>query len=252
MEEKNRELEQASLAKTQILSTVSTPLTSIVCYVDRLLLQQETVGPINKRQQKYLEVVHTNSYRLRALMDDLLDTSRIESGILKLTPIELKVQEEIEDMVRSMREQINGKAMQVVLDIPANQRVWGDRLRFSQVIGNLLSNACAYSPKGAATTIRAKEYGELVQIDVSDRGMGIPRADQPGIFTKFFRADNSSTREVSGTGLGLFIARHLVEAQGGEIWVQSEEGNGSTFSFTLPPADRAAVRVHTSPNSTGG
>ena len=246
LEEKNVELEQASVAKTQILSTVThelnTPLTSIMCYVDRLLLGRENVGPLTGRQQRYLEAVHGSADRLKALIDDLLDTSRIESGTLVLAHIEIGVREEIEDAIESMREHINEKDMRVVLDIPKNLRVLGDRLRFSQVMSNLLSNACKYSPKGATTTVTAKEYGGSVQIDVSDRGIGIPRADQPRLFTKFFRADSSSTREVSGTGLGLFIARRLVEAQEGEIWAESEEGKGSTFSFTLPSADGSTIR----------
>ena len=104
------------------------------------------------------------------------------------------------------------------------------------MIANLLSNACKYSPEGATATITAKEGPGLIQIDISDTGIGISDADQSKLFTKFFRADNSSTREESGTGLGLFITRHLIEAHGGKIWVESEEGKGTIFSFTLPQA----------------
>ena len=242
IEEKNRELQRESLAKTQILSTAShelkTPLTSIVGYIDRILLQQDRIGPLNERQQRYLETVQRNSHRLKALIDDLLDVSRIESGSLELTLEELDVQQEIEDVVRSMQVQIGEKRIRVVLNVPHDLReVKADRLRFSQVISNLLSNACMYSPEEATTTISAKEEGGLIHIDVSDTGMGISKDDQSKLFTKFFRADNSSTREVSGTGLGLFVTRHLVVAHGGEIWVESEEGKGTTFSFTLPQAN---------------
>ena len=123
----------------------------------------------------------------------------------------------------------------MALNIPSsNYQVMADRVRFSQVMINLISNACKYSPVEATVTITAKESARRIQIDVSDTGIGISTANQLQLFTKFFRADNSSTREVSGTGLGLCITKHLIEAHGGTIWVESEEGKGSTFSFTLP------------------
>ena len=240
----NQALKEASLAKNQILSTVShelkTPLTGIVCYVDRMLLQREMVGPLNGRQQRYLESVRENSHRLNAMIDDLLDTSRIESGSLELIPKDLDVGQEIKDVVRSMETLLDEKQILLSLDIPAGlPMVRADKLRFSQVIFNLLSNACKYSPVGAAAAIAAREKGRLIQIEVSDAGMGISKADQSRLFTKFFRADNSSTRETYGTGLGLFISRHIIEAHGGSIWVESEEGRSTTVSFTLPRADWA-------------
>jgi len=241
IEEKNRELEQESLAKTQILSTAShelkTPLTSILGYVNRVLLEQERVGPLNERQQRYLEIVRKNSLRLNVLINDLLDTSKIASGSLELSLTELDVRHEIEDVLRSMQTLVEEKQIDVVLDIsPELPRIQADSLRFSQVIANLLSNAYKYSPEGATATVTAKEGPGLIQIDISDTGIGISKADQSKLFTKFFRADNSSTREESGTGLGLFITRHLIEAHGGKIWVESEEGKGTIFSFTLPQA----------------
>ena len=243
---KNQELEQESLAKTQILSTAThelkTPLTSIMGYVE-VLLEQGRVGPLNERQQRYLETVQESAHQLKVLIDVLLDVSRIESGSFELNLTELDVQREIEDVVRSMQDQISEKGIHVVLNIPNNlSRVNADRLGFSQIISNLLSNACKYSPAGATTTIAAKEEGGLIHIGVSDTGVGISEADQARLFRKFFRADNSSTREVSGTGLGLFITKYLIEAHGGSIWVKSEEGKGTTFSFTLPPVDVDLMR----------
>ena len=203
LESKNRELEEASLAKTQILSTVShelkTPLTSIACYTDRVLLERKAVGPLNERQQRYLETVRENTYRLKALIGDLLDISRIESGSLELTPVMLDLRLEVEDAVRSMQAQINENQMCVLLNIPpAASRIKADRLRFSQVVYNLLSNACKYSPVGSTTTITAMEKAELVQIDVADMRIGVSAEDQSRLFAKFFRADNTATREVSG------------------------------------------------------
>ena len=128
--------------------------------------------------------------------------------------------------------------MRVLVNITSEPcLVTADRLRFGQVLGNLLSNACKYSPEGSFVTIAALEKARSVQIDITDTGLGISKADRARLFSKFFRSDCPATQGVSGTGLGLFITRHLVEAQGGEIWARSEEGKGSTFSFTLPGAD---------------
>lgn len=234
-------LEQESLAKTQILATVThelrTPLTSIMGYVDMLLVHQEKVGSLNERQQKYLDYVQEDSRILKALIDDLLDISRIEADSLELTITELEVQPEIEHVIRSLQNQFAEKEIRVALEVPPDLcLVKADRLRFSQVVTNLVSNAYKYSPAGATITITAVENNGLIHIDVSDTGMGISKEDQSRLFTKFFRADNSSTRAEAGTGLGLYITKLLIEAQEGQIWVQSELGTGSTFSFNLPVA----------------
>ena len=109
------------------------------------------------------------------------------------------------------------------------------------MITNLLSNACKYSLAGATTTITVKHEADVIQIDVSDTGIGISPTDQSKLFTKFFRADNSETSEVPGTGLGLYITKNIIETHGGQICVRSEEGAGSTFSFTLPLEDANTV-----------
>ena len=242
LEEANQELQQASEAKTQILSTVThelkTPLTSIVGYIDLMLVQKDKVGPLNERQERYLERVKNNSRRLKELIDDLLDISRIESGSLNLNLVDLDVQLEVEEVLRSMHNSIIEKQLRVLLNMPTGlARVKADSLRFSQVITNLVSNACKYSPKESTVAITAKEHNGMMRFDVSDTGIGISEADQAQLFSKFFRSNNFSTREVSGSGLGLFISKHLIEAHGGQIWVQSDEGKGSTFSFTLPRVD---------------
>ncbi|MCH7621690.1 MAG: hybrid sensor histidine kinase/response regulator [Chloroflexi bacterium] len=246
LEKKNEELEEASRAKTQILSTAThelkTPLTSIIGYIDIILMRQNKVGPLNEKQQRYLQTAQRNSYRLKSLVDDLLDISRIESGGLELTPAELELWPEIEEIVTGMQTQLNDKNIDLVLDIPQDIcPVLADKLRLGQVISNLLSNACKYSPQGARVTIRAREEDAGVRIDVSDTGIGISPEDQERLFTKFFRADNSSTREVSGSGLGLYITKHLIEAHGGRIWASSQIGQGTTFSINWPKAGQDAA-----------
>ena len=244
LQEKNRQLDEVSQAKTQILATVThelkTPLTSITGYVDRLLLERDKVGLLNEKQERYLDRVRENSRRLQHLIDDLLDVARIESGSLGLPPVDLELLSEIEEVVRSLQPQLDDKQTRVLLNIPGGLGpVRADQLRFSQIVANLLSNACKYCPRGAGGAVSAAQNGEMVQINVSDSGPGIPKVDQPQLFTKFFRGTTPRPRQVPGTGLGLYIVKHLVEAQGGSIWLQSAEGEGCTFTFTLPLAGAA-------------
>lgn len=244
----NIELERESLAKTQILSTVThelkSPLASIVGYINAMLQQQDMVGTLNERQREYLEAAQRNSYRLKALIDDLLDVSRIEAGDLGFSLTELEVRQQIEEVVASHRDQAKEKLIQVVVEIPPDlPLVMADQLRFCQIVSNLLSNAFKYSPEGSTVTITAKQDRRLVQIDVSDTGIGISNGDQARLFSKFFRVDNSLTRDASGSGLGLFIIKHIIGAHGGRIWVASEKGKGSTFSFTLHQAEASAPQV---------
>ena len=233
-------MEQSSLAKTQILSTAShelkTPLTSIMGYVERLLSEQESMGTLNEHQRLYLEVVHSSSERLELLIDDLLDISRIESAEMSLNIEDFKIGPALEDVAKSMATQIQAKEMVVEVHSASALRVRADKGRFAQVMGNLVSNACKYSAQGSVTKVTAFHASRFVQINVSDTGIGMSEDEQAKLFTKFFRADNSSTRDVPGTGLGLFICKYLVESHGGEIWVESQIGKGSTFSMTLPAA----------------
>lgn len=238
----SEELKQESQAKSMVLSTAThelkTPLTSIVGYVDRILLSRDTVGPLNERQSRYLETVKKNAHRLKVLVDDLLDISRIEAGGLELNVAEVDVRQEVEEAFQNLQQEINEKGLTVVVKIPEGTcRVLADRLRFSQVIGNLVSNACKYSMEGSTVTVTSLELEKTVQIDVTDTGIGISQADQFQLFDKFFRADNTLTRKESGTGLGLYITKHLIEAHHGSIRVQSEPGKGTTFSLTWPKAE---------------
>ena len=242
LEETNRELEEVSLAKSQILSTAThelkTPLTSIVGYVDRMLLREDTVGPLTERQRHYLETVQKNAHRLQKLVEDLLDISRLENGSFQVSPEDLNIPQEIDEVIQSLDTQLLDKEIAVALKLPPDlPAIKGDRLRFTQVISNLLSNAIKYSPDQSTVTIAAKAHETYVQLAVSDTGIGISAEDQAQLFTKFFRADNTSTREQSGTGLGLYITKMMVEAHGGGIWAKSALGKGTTLSLVWPRAD---------------
>ena len=242
LEMKNRELELAYQANTQMMANVTkelnAPFAGIIGYLDRLLWQQDSVGALNDQQRSYVESAWENCRRLKVLIDNFLDMSLLETATLGLKPAPLDVLPEIQQLVQSAQPQIQGAGVHVEINVPQYlSPVLADRIRFSQIVSNLLTNACKYSPEGATVTIAAEALTSQVRISVSDTGIGISQADQSRLFSKLFRVDNTPTREVSGAGLGLFITKHLVEAHGGRIWVQSEEGKGSVFAFTLPVAD---------------
>lgn len=231
-----REIE-ADKAKREFISTVShelrTPLTSVKGYIDLLLLG--TAGPISDMQQTFLQVVKSNADRLNALVEDLLEISRLENGKVTLNIRPTNLSDLISDILASLRTETERKHMQLQLEIePTLPTIEADTKRVAQVLTNLLSNAHKYTRDGGNITVRAYTRDELVQIDVADTGVGIPPDELPKMFSRFFRTNNSLKDEVGGTGLGLSIAKSFVELHGGDLWVTSELEVGSTFSFTLP------------------
>ncbi len=222
--------------KSDFVSVVShelrTPLTSIKGYLDLLLIGAS--GPINKRQESFLRIIKDNAERLHDLVSDLLDISRIESGKVDLNVQVVSVPMLIQHVADSLRVEFDDRNLALTLDVPANlPEIFGDPDRIEQILTNLLSNAYKYTKQGGAT-VRARVVDSVLQVDVMDTGIGISKADQERLFTRFFRADETAVRQQAGTGLGLHITKLLVEMHGGLIWVKSEPGVGSTFSFTLP------------------
>jgi PAS domain S-box-containing protein len=227
---------QADIAKTEFVSTVShelrTPLTSIKGYTDLLL--SGAMGLLSEGQQQFMSIVRKNADRLTALINDLLDISRIESGRVKLEVHPMRIQDAVWDVVESLRAQIEAKGLALRVEVPDNlPLVQGDRDRLTQVLNNLLSNACRYTPRGEVAIVVSEMPGVL-RVDVSDTGIGIEREDQSRIWDRFFRAAHPVVEEAGGTGLGLAIVRMFVEMHSGRIWLDSEPGRGSTFTFILP------------------
>lgn len=237
LEQTHKELERANMLKTEFVSVVShelrTPLTNVRGYVELLL--DGTAGDINATQQEYLEIVQANCDRLIAIVNDLLDISRIESGNLSLHFQRLVLQDLIHEVTRSLAPQFEEKNIALQLHLAKDDLpILGDRERVIQILNNLLSNARKYTPRGGRVDVKAYRDNDFVQVDIADTGIGIPAHDQPHIFEKFYRAENSFVEETRGTGLGLAIAKSLVELHRGRIWLESEVGKGSTFSFCLP------------------
>jgi CheY-like chemotaxis protein/two-component sensor histidine kinase len=181
-----------------------------------------------------LEIIRNNADRLHELVSDLLDLSRIESGKVELDVQVVSMPHLIERVTSSLQKEFEDRDLNLVLDVPQNlPEVFGDSRRIGQILTNLLSNAYKYTLRGGAT-VRARRVHKMLQVDVIDTGLGISEHDLEHIFTRFFRADDTNVRQQPGTGLGLNIIQSLVELHGGTIWVESEVGKGSTFSFTLP------------------
>jgi len=230
--------------KTEFVSQVShelrTPLTAIKGFTELLL--DGDAGEVNEEQQEYLDIVKSNVDRLVALINDLLDISRIESGRIKLEVAPIDVPPLIHSVVATLRPLLEGKQQTLTTtvqpDLPTGM---GDRDRVVQVVTNLVSNAHKYTQAGGTISVTAEQRGEFLRVGVKDNGMGIPEEDIPKLFTRFFRVDSSLTREIGGTGLGLSIVKSIVELQGGTVSVESQLGVGSTFAFTMPVAMAAAT-----------
>ena len=234
------ELDRVDQMKSEFVSLVShelrTPLTSIKGYIDMILTGN--AGEITEEQRDYLAIVSNNTDRLIVMVNDLLDISRIESGRIQLNLRTLRLQDIIYAVTVSLKKQIAEKGVALNLDIPSEPiMVVADANYTNQVITNLLSNAYKYSQQGATISVRAGIVDGKARVDVQDTGIGLSPGDKEKIFEKFYRADNSITRRVGGSGLGLSVSKSLVEMQGGSIWVESDLGKGSIFSFTVPLAE---------------
>jgi two-component system phosphate regulon sensor histidine kinase PhoR len=211
-----------------------TPMSSIKGYAETLL-HGALEDRINARD--FINIIHQDSNRLANLIDDLLDISRIESGKMELVVMALELKPIIQRIIGVLEQPAREKSLSITCDFPdVLPRVLTDDKRLSQVLLNLLDNAVKYTPAGGRIKIILSIKEKFIQVDIADTGIGIPAEDIPRIFERFYRVDKARSRELGGTGLGLSIVKNIVSAHGGEVWVDSEYGKGSTFSFTIPLA----------------
>lgn len=244
VEERTRELTSAmdalkkvSKRKNDFISSVShelrTPLTSIKGYAAILLA--EKLGHLPEEVKGRLEKINRHSDELVHMVNDLLDIARIESGriVMKMEGQDLKdIIATASDLISIQCKNKNIKlAQDVQRDLPL---VLADHNQIERVFINLLGNAVKFTPEEGRITVKAHAKDNMVQVDISDTGVGIPEDALPMLFEEFYRVDNAINQQVKGTGLGLSLVKHIVEAHKGKIWVESKTGKGSTFSFTLP------------------
>jgi len=231
---------RAEEAKNEFVSTVShelrTPMTSIKGYVDLLLMG--TTGELTELQTNFLKVVKSNADRLASLVNDLLDISRIETGRIELQLQPVEMGDLIEQAVTSLTPKAEEKGLQLAHMLPAYlPKVYGDPDRLTQILTNLIGNAYKYTPTGGSVTVHGYVREGMFHVAVADTGIGISKEDQRQIFERFFRVDDPTVHEMAGTGLGLAITVSLVHLHGGEIWVESELGEGSIFFSSFPLAE---------------
>jgi signal transduction histidine kinase len=240
LEERNRTLAESERVKGELVSNVShelrTPLASVLGF-SALMLDRDL--PPDERR-RYLEVIRTEAHRLAALLNDLLDLQRVEQEAIELRHELVDVNDLLAAQVTLYSAQSEAHALSFET-AGEPLLIKGDRDRLAQVIGNLLSNGIKYSPEGGEVEVGAGRIGDEVTVWVRDQGLGIPDEHKERIFTKFFRGDVGRERGIAGTGLGLVLARQIIEAHGGEVGFESEEGAGSTFWIRLPAAAQDEV-----------
>jgi two-component system NtrC family sensor kinase len=226
-------LKQIDRLKNEFVHTVShdlrSPLTAILGYIDLL----ERVGPINDQQREFINRVQTSVQSITALVNDLLELGRIEAGFdtqKELVPLEGIVRYTLE----TVGMQIADKRLNLHLELPTDiPQIRGNPIRLRQMLDNLISNAIKYTPEGGDVTIELEAQNDQVILRISDNGPGIPPADQPHVFEKFYRASNVP-KGIGGSGLGLAIVKSIVDNHQGRIWVESMIGQGATFTVVIP------------------
>jgi signal transduction histidine kinase len=241
LQEVNKRLETLDKLKSDFVSTVShelrTPLTSIKAFVELILLKPTMSS---ERQLKLLRTINEESDRLGRLINDLLDLSKIESGTVKWQSEEVSVKDIINTSVDGIYPLARSLGLRLSTSINGPlPPLYGDRDRLVQVVTNILSNAIKFTHEGGTVTIEAHQEADPepgIVVTITDTGIGIPEGDLKLIFDKFYRAGDQLTNKTPGTGLGLTIARQIVEHHGGTIWATSTIGQGSTFTFILPLA----------------
>jgi len=225
---------------SDISHELRTPLTSMAGFISAL-----GDGTITEEEERrrYVGIVLKETERLNRLINDLLDLSRIEAGSLEIPREPMGLLPLLRSAAESLSAEAAGREVNVALALPeALPPVLGNRDRLYQVIVNLLANAIRFNRPGGKVTLGAGDCGEVVKVEVADTGVGIPAEELERIWDRFHRVEKSRSRSGGGTGLGLAIAKHIVEALGGEIGVASEAGKGSVFHFTVPVARRAVRR----------
>jgi signal transduction histidine kinase/CHASE3 domain sensor protein len=232
----------AARAKEEFVATVShelrTPLTSIVGYLEPVA--DGELGALNDEQSAFLDVVDRNAQRLLRIVNDLLFVARADAAVANRAAHRVELVDVVAESVASAQRTAREAGVDMSVTACARPPVVGDPQRLSQLVDNLVSNAVKFTPRGGRVDVRVAVVGEHAEIEVRDTGIGIPAADLPRLFERFFRSRNAVGAAIGGTGLGLSVARQIARAHSGDIAVESVEGSGTTFRVILPLAESDA------------
>jgi PAS domain S-box-containing protein len=236
IEDKSRQLEVAGRHKSEFLANMShelrTPLNAIIGFSE--VLTERMFGELNDKQDEYLKDIHASGQHLLSLINDILDLSKIEAGRMELERSDFDLPNALANALILVRERASRRGIRLGSTIDERLgMISGDERKVKQVLLNLLSNALKFTPEGGRIDVSARLHDGVAEVSVSDTGIGIAPADQDAVFEEF-RQVGTADKKSEGTGLGLALSRKFIELHGGRIWVKSELGTGSTFTFTLP------------------
>ncbi|HTM12064.1 MAG TPA: response regulator [Bryobacteraceae bacterium] len=251
LSQQNREVERANRLKSEFLASMShelrTPLNTILGFSE--LLSEERAGVLNEKQKRFVTHIQRDAHHLLELINDILDLSKIEAGRLELRLESFAMAVAVAEVLTSIRPLAAAKNIAVDSDVDTSLMLQADRLRFKEILYNLLSNSIKFTPAGGRIWIESRVERGSVLFLVGDTGIGIAPQDQREIFESFRQASATTKGVREGTGLGLAITKRLVEHHGGRIWVESEPGKGSRFFFTLPINGEPAAGDETEPSA---
>jgi signal transduction histidine kinase len=249
IQDKGRELEIANQHKSEFLANMShelrTPLNAIIGFSE--VLQERMFGEMNDKQTEYINDIHGSGKHLLSLINDILDLSKVEAGRMELDLARFNVPGAIGNALTLIKERAVRHGIELTASIdPAVDEISADERKFKQILLNLLSNAVKFTPEGGRVVVAARPGEGLIEVSVTDTGIGIAAEDHEAVFEEFRQVGKDYTRKAEGTGLGLALTRKFVELHGGKIRVKSEPGKGATFTFTLPlePARSVAAVAH--------
>jgi signal transduction histidine kinase len=237
IQEKSLQLEIANRHKSEFLANMShelrTPLNAIIGFSE--VLQERMFGDMNDKQTEYINDIHGSGKHLLSLINDILDLSKVEAGRMELELATFDVPSAIDNALTLIKERAGRHNIELQAKVePEITAITGDERKVKQILLNLLSNAVKFTPEGGRIIVAARPADDMVEVSVTDTGIGIAPEDCEAVFEEFRQVGTDYTKKAEGTGLGLALTRKFVELHGGKIWVTSEVGKGSTFAFTLP------------------
>jgi signal transduction histidine kinase len=236
LEARNLEVEKANRLKSEFLASMShelrTPLHTVIGFTE--LLEEESEGPLNPKQKRFLGHILKDSRHLLELINEVLDISKIEAGKLDLQPAEFDFAVCVEEAMAAIRYRAEAKKIRLENRNAFQGLILADAVRIKEILYNLLSNAIKFTPDSGMVWLESLAQDGFLRVTVGDTGLGISPEEHAAIFEKFYQVGDTTLGVREGTGLGLPITKRLVELHGGTIWLESEKGKGSRFSFTLP------------------